>query len=182
MLLLITVKQSVARSAVLLMHELREVEKLCGCKISHENMLYKASLFDYSAKAFHDSCDRIPNTLAIVEAENGYVFGGFTSKTWEGVESKGDANAFIFSFKNERNKPEKILINPSRIEGAITCGPNYGPLFGCELFIADKYNEAKMSSCNCSGVFSLTNDSHLAGFPNFIVKNYEVYKAMLSSM
>lgn len=132
-----------SNSVILSREEIKQLEKLCGFKIRNQKLLYRASSQRYSAKLFHDKCNFVANTLTIIQSENGFVFGGFTKKSWDCnfIMKKTDTHAFIFSFKNEENKPEKLLVNPFNYRNAISCNPINGPVFGDEIIIADKCNE-----------------------------------------
>ena len=52
-------------------HQLNELE-----------LLYIGSQNNFSIKGFHTNCDGKANTLVIVKAENGNVFGGFAAPSW----------------------------------------------------------------------------------------------------
>ena len=74
--------------------------------VSSFTLLYRASRDGFEADMFHELCDEKGPTLSIIEAENGYKFGGFTRLTWEGNPEEyvfykiNDDSAFIFSLTN----------------------------------------------------------------------------------
>lgn len=46
--------------------------------------VYRASEHDYTAKSFHEYCDcMIEPTLVIIKSTGGWIFGGYTGKTWK---------------------------------------------------------------------------------------------------
>jgi hypothetical protein len=111
--------------------EMAELEDLCGFKIRDKRLIYKAIYDGFTANAFHSKCDQAPSTLVIIQSEHGNVFGGFTKQSWQSYGGfKRDENAFIFSFKNKLNEPEKMMVNPDRDAFAIVASPNFGPVFG----------------------------------------------------
>ena len=60
-----------------------ELIKLCGFEPNSEfKLLYRGSRDGFRARDFHSHCDDIPNTLTIIQSENGNIFGGFTTQTW----------------------------------------------------------------------------------------------------
>ena len=62
--------------------------KLCEFDLKAQfKLLYRASETGFLSSQFHSKCDYIPNTLTILKA-NGFIFGGFTSVTWDGAGYK----------------------------------------------------------------------------------------------
>ena len=47
-------------------------------------LLYRASEHGYTAKSFHEYCDDKGPTLAIIKSSGGWIFGGYTTKSWGG--------------------------------------------------------------------------------------------------
>jgi hypothetical protein len=90
-------------------------------------------------------CDNKGNTLTIVKATTGYVFGGYTSIPWRSVQSKKknkvDDTAFLFSLTNPTNLPAKIKIKAPGTN-AVYHHPSFGPTFGSgnDLYIANTSN------------------------------------------
>lgn len=126
-------------SVILSNQEVRQLENLINLKIRKQKLLYRASDDGFSAKSFHEKCDGHPNTLTLIKTckrrdyskdSLDFVFGGFTTQTWDGNAHKKDNDAFIFSFKNLNNRPEKMPIKESSAKQAILCSPKHGPAFG----------------------------------------------------
>jgi hypothetical protein len=103
------------------------------CEFSKDQKLklkYRASRDGFGSRFFHLYCDGIANTLTVIKAKSGNIFGGFTEQEWnsDGVWIK-DPKAFIFSLINKEVNPFKALCLNEGIQAI--CGmPDYGPCFG----------------------------------------------------
>ena len=123
-------------------------------------LLYRANQSEFRSDTFHQVCYTSSPTLTIIKANNGNIFGGYTSQNWQceyngytyGYDMnsinvfnyvsylnqnqfKQDQSAFIFSLKNILNKPVKACVEPDS-SWAIYCSSNNGPCFGQELYIS----------------------------------------------
>ena len=47
-------------------------------------LLYRASEHGYTPESFHEYCDDKGPTLIIVKSSGGWIFGGYTTKSWSG--------------------------------------------------------------------------------------------------
>ena len=47
-------------------------------------LIYRASEHDYTAESFHEICDDVSPTLIIIKSTEGWIFGGYTTKSWNG--------------------------------------------------------------------------------------------------
>ena len=47
-------------------------------------MLYRASEHGYTAKSFHKYCDDKGPAMVIIKSSGGWIFGGYTTKSWSG--------------------------------------------------------------------------------------------------
>ena len=45
-------------------------------------LIYRASEHDYTAKSFHDCCNDKGPTLVVIKSSGGWIFGGYTTKSW----------------------------------------------------------------------------------------------------
>ena len=79
--------------------------------------------------------------------------------------SQTDSKAFIFSFKNNENKPFIKKINPSYVNSAFYMHPKFGPAFGYDnsgryaIFVSDNSNQNNTNIINFeSHVYSNVND------------------------
>ncbi|KAJ5069684.1 pep-cterm sorting domain-containing protein [Anaeramoeba ignava] len=125
----------------------------------------------FSSKKWHKKVDNKGKTLVIMKTTNGFIFGGFTEvgffpkdkskwhKLYRNDDSgpQFDANAFIFSLRNDKNdrKPQKFTIKKGEEGYAIDSELDYGPCFG---FPYRKYRDPD---------FALTSNFHKPGFSNF---------------
>jgi hypothetical protein len=86
-------------------------------------LLFRASIDGKNNKFFHQYCDYEGPTLSIVNSGN-RIFGGFTTRAWEGDNlKKRDTDAFLFQLN------DNIKLLPC-VEYPIYCDPNHGPNFG----------------------------------------------------
>lgn len=161
------------------------LERLCGVSMKQRSLLYRASEHGYEVAKFHEKCDKIPNTLTVIKSANGFIFGGFTSNTWDGPDAhKRDDKAFIFSLKNKENKAEKMIVNPTSAHFAIVSNPSLGPTFGQyrrNFCIKDCSNQnvASYSDFSSSDTYVTSGkkaDDFLAGSRDFQVSDIEVYQ------
>jgi hypothetical protein len=96
------------------------------CKFSpgdNWSLLYRATMDGFGSRDFHSRCYGHSNTLTILKAkQSSYIFGGFTSVSWESPTNKkfkSDTSAFIFSLTNGDNQPVKMKIIPNIHQYAI---------------------------------------------------------------
>ncbi len=47
-------------------------------------LIYRASENEYSGKSFHECCDNKGSTLVVIKSTEGWIFGGYTTKSWSG--------------------------------------------------------------------------------------------------
>jgi len=143
------------------------------------NLLYRASVDGFGASDFHRKCDNHPNTLTIIKTTNNYIFGGFTSQTWNGSNYKSYVDEFLFSYKNPYNIPCKINGTPNS-QKAIYCNPSYGPTFGGgnDIHISSNSNTNSSSYSKLNNTYKINNghDSNfLTGSRNFTVSEIEIF-------
>ena len=66
-------------------------------------LLYRATTDGFDSKVFHMKCDGKANTITIIKNNFNYVFGGYTSATWDDGSKgrfsafKTDPHAFIYT-------------------------------------------------------------------------------------
>lgn len=46
-------------------------------------LIFRASEHDYSAESFHKCCDNQGTTIVVVKSTCGWIFGGYTTKSWK---------------------------------------------------------------------------------------------------
>jgi len=70
------------------------------------SLLYKAMRDGFDANDFHQKCDNKGPTITVIQSQGGYLFGGYTSQSWESKGGwKDDPAAFIFTLTNPHSLP-----------------------------------------------------------------------------
>jgi gas vesicle protein len=155
-------------------------------------LLYRGSKHGFQSSDFHNHCDDHESTLVLAKAtRTGYIFGGYTSRTWNEQPNdlyKSDLKAFIFSFKNSYGIPLKF--NISEVDKAIYCGSSWSCAFGAgaDLFIFSNCNLNKNNYANLGTSYKLVtklNEENgslhidmrtlFAGSFNFTIEDVEVF-------
>jgi hypothetical protein len=173
-----------------------ELINLCEFSLKNKwTLLYRGTRDGFGAANFHSKCDNQNNTLTILKSkETSYIFGGFTSITWDGSNRyKSNPNAFLFSLTNKDNQPSKMRqINTTQ---SIFCNSGYGPTFGSgyDICICNNANTTAGSRSNLGHSYQLAQGpriffgsyehpqpsqgaSYLAGSEQFQLSEIEVYK------
>jgi len=109
----------------------RKLVDLCEFPIDQKwELKYRGTRDGLKAADFHSRCDGIANTLTIVKATNGNIFGGYTEQAWHSKnEWIKDPKAFIFSLVNKEEDPFKAIVS-NEGKHAICGSAKYGPGFG----------------------------------------------------
>ena len=47
-------------------------------------LIYRASVHEYTASSFHEYCDDKGPTLIVIKSTEGWIFGGYTTQSWNG--------------------------------------------------------------------------------------------------
>lgn len=162
-----------------------DLVKLCEFpKGTKYRLIYRRSSDGSDPIDFHRKCDNIHNTLTIIKTDKNFIFGGYTSQTWNVSDNdykafKEDTQAFIFSLKNEENKQLKFKVEKENY--AIMCLRDMGPCFG----IHDFY----ISRTTCASEFPTSYLAHdikpiqnfLTGYRIFYPIEIEVYEVQYST-
>ncbi|KAL0480603.1 hypothetical protein AKO1_002919 [Acrasis kona] len=102
-------------------------------------LCYRASRDGYEARNFHTFCDKRGETITVIKSrvegsndENGYLFGGYTSKSWDSPNNEEyiyDDKAWLYSLTNPTNhRPIKLRVHANKF--AICNHVNFGPRYG----------------------------------------------------
>ena len=54
-------------------------------KPNEVKLLFRASEHNFSAKAFHQKCDNIEDTLVLIRTQFGKTIGGYTHYPWKSI-------------------------------------------------------------------------------------------------
>ena len=160
-----------------------DLVNLCKLRGKQFKLIYRASRDGFEASSFHAKCDDQPKTLTLIRSAKGFIFGGYTSRSWTSkICWKRDPTAFIFSLVNAISTPQFISIQVGDT-CALRCDPCKGPTFGQDICIADNSNTGESNAqLGCSYDFKLFSyqspkaDSFLAGSSEFLTSEIEVFK------
>ena len=137
-------------------------------------LLYSATRDGDSSSLFHQKCDNVSNTITLVKTESGYIFGGYTSETWDNYKYKKDDKAFCFSIDLRKK------YNNKKTNQSIYCSSGYGPCFGDALFwIYDScLSKGGFMNDGLNNHYDNQNKANEINFGNgtFKVKEIEVYE------
>lgn len=108
-------------------------------------LLYRGSENGFSAAAFHQKCDSIPNTLTLVRTQFGKTIAGFTQYPWNVVNNTYLDDAGKHAFLLSLDLKQKMV--PISGNYLIYRHKSYGPTFGSgsDLCIADECHKNKSS-------------------------------------
>ena len=156
------------------------------------DLLYRGSDYDFSAEKFHDLCDHKGKTLTIIQAENGFVFGGYTHFSWNTKENVkyhnyGRSQGFIYllrAYGRDQGEIQKWSLDIDHypdIQTEIKNDINYGPSFIDSITIMDKCNKTDDNEAYLGSMFEDSDeienkDTILSGNKNFKVQEYEVFQ------
>ena len=137
-------------------------ELISPCYILHSpgSLIYRASRGGFKSIAFHTKCCGAKNTLTLIKARSGYIFGGFTTNKWEGFSSydngiyRQDKFAFILSLVNRTNSPYKFNIKEDEYKQSVYDNGKLGPTFGrghdFSISSNSNLNDKSYSKLGCS--------------------------------
>ena len=92
-------------------------------------VLFQASKDGFNVQTFHQKCDNKGATVTVIKSNNGYIFGGYASVSWNGNTWIQDANASLFTLTNPNNIPPTKYVCQDGIH-ALYSHQTYGPTFG----------------------------------------------------
>jgi len=117
-----------------------------------QNLLYRASRDGFNAQDFHRTCDNKGGTIVVIKSNNGWLFGGYTTVSWnQSGRFVQDSQSFLFTLTNPHNiPPTKYPISNAGTDNAIYCSSDYGPTFGGghDIYIASFANTNTGNYCN----------------------------------
>ena len=78
------------------------LDKWFGRKLRY-NLLFRATEENYSPEIFHKKVDKNKNTIIFIKDINNFIYGGFTTKTWDGNKIyKTDEKSILFNLDKEK--------------------------------------------------------------------------------
>jgi hypothetical protein len=161
------------------------------------SLLWRGSRDGFGVGDFHSRCDGHANTLTVILDTNGNIFGGFTPVEWAscgGYRDDPSLKSFVFTLKNPHNVPARRFgLKTEFRHRAILCGVNWGPRFGCDIYVSNNCNACNSSNSAYFGYNwvvttlleyggSYINDTGLdgktvfTGSPDFQVKEIEMFE------
>jgi hypothetical protein len=147
-------------------------------------LLYRGSRDGFRASDFHNKCDNKSNTVTIILTTKDFIFGGFSSLSWDSSNQwkiDNERNSFLFSVRNPHNITDRkfSLTNPTN---TIYCVSSYGPTFGGnhDIHVADCCNNNTNSytnlGCSYANDTGIAGNQFFTGESNFTVKEIEVFQ------
>lgn len=110
-----------------------QLNELYGKEDQTWQLIYKGTRDGFASSDFHRRCDKKGPTLTLIRSTGGYLFGGYTSVSWESSEEFrwiSDPDAFLFMLTNPyKTPPTKYRVNGDG-KNAIGCKSTMGPTFG----------------------------------------------------
>ena len=157
------------------------MENLKKLKVGYK-LIYRASDDGDDAETFHQKCDGISGTLTIIKTKDDWIFGGYTSVTWdtESEDEKKDLNSFVFSINLE-----KIYYASEQKEYCIYCDSNKGPsfigMFSLEESMLNMANKVNPWGVQCYNGESLPCEIN-GGKKEFYIEEVEVFQVIMKKI
>ena len=160
-----------------------QLSQLYGNDNQKWNLIYKATRDGFTIDDFHRCCDNQGPTMTVIRCLDNYLFGGYTSISWnfqhDLKSAVTDRTAFLFTLNNPHGiSPTKFAIKST---GAHAIMPNaMGPTFG-EYDICI-YPNSNLNSQSCIKFPSVYNDFTGKGYltftgsTNFTTADIEIYR------
>ena len=142
-------------------------------------LLYRASEDGDDAEIFHQKCDGFAGTLTVIKTKENFVFGGYTSVTWdtENEDEKKDMDSFVFSINLE-----KIYYVSNSKEFSIYCDVNKGPSF-IGMFSIEESMLSMVNHVNPWGIQCYSGEKKSCeingGKNEFYIEDLEVFQVIV---
>jgi hypothetical protein len=146
-------------------------------------LIYKATRDGFPSTDFHRCCNNQGPTITVIQSnDGGYLFGGYTSISWNTRQNyvQDDDNPFLFTLTNPYEIPPTKYTVKLR-NHAIYDHLNYGPTFGAghDIYVSSHSQTNKNSSFNFPHSYSDTTrrgSMTFTGNKNFQSNDIEVYR------
>ena len=111
-------------------HQMK-LNELYGKENQRWMLIYKATRDGFGTSDFHRCCNNQGPTMSVIQSQDGYVFGGYTSVSWRSVGNHAeDKNGpFLFTLTNPHGIPPTKYPNKN-VTHSIYNLEEYGPTFG----------------------------------------------------
>lgn len=135
----------------LLSHEHQiKLNEFCGKQEQTWILIYKATRDGFASVDFHRCCNNKGPTITVVQSiEGGYLFGGYTSVSWNSMQTYMHDNnePFLFTLTNPHGIPPTKYSVKLR-KHSIFDHASYGPTFGAghDLYVSS-HSQTNKSSC-----------------------------------
>ncbi|CAF4844872.1 unnamed protein product [Rotaria sp. Silwood1] len=145
-------------------------------------LIYKAIRDGFSSADFHRCCDNQGPTITVIQSTaGGYLFGGYTSVSWNSRQSYVHDNngPFLFTITNPHGIPPtkySVTIPEYSIYDHPNCGPTFGG--GYDLYITS-HSQTNVNTCNFPHSYNDTTKQGaitFTGNKNFQINDIEVYR------
>ncbi|CAF0948488.1 unnamed protein product [Rotaria sordida] len=176
-------KQLFVGGTLLTQEDQFQLSKFYGNDNQKWHLIYKAAKDGFTIDDFHRCCDSKGPTITVIQSLDNYLFGGYTSVSWnfhQGVKSGVmDRTAFIFTLNNPHGlSPTKYTIKSTGENATI---PNaMGPTFGqYDICIYPNSNLNSQSFITFpSNYIDSTGKGYLTftGSTNFTTTDIEIYR------
>jgi hypothetical protein len=142
-------------------------------------LIYSGARDGWSAKEFHDKCDKKGATVTVMMNINRNIYGGYTQTSWGTHRYNKSKNAaFIFSIKSPTSEIFKIFRVKKNAIFVTYDQSVLGPCFGhYDLYITDNCHTSSDSTTFLGESYhNDTNDEYyLTGHKHFRVQELEVF-------
>mmetsp|Transcript_23087 Transcript_23087/g.75269 ORF Transcript_23087/g.75269 Transcript_23087/m.75269 type:complete len:536 (-) Transcript_23087:211-1818(-) len=92
-------------------------------------IVFDSAANGFSCSLFHKICAEVGDTICVGRFDNGTLFGGYSSKTWN-IQNEWVVDDKSFLFRLSLGKEEGVKIAKASPSAGIFTKSNYGPTFG----------------------------------------------------
>ncbi len=150
-----------------------------GKPVRNIKLLWRGTEHGFTAAAFHQRCDGIPNTLTVMRnSANSKVCGAYTDVAFHssGAYIPGQVGkSFLFSVSTAGQVTQHLL---QKGQYALCGNAAYGPIFGSghDLLVCDNCNSQNNCGSNLPHSYQGGDCNTLMGTPNFTLDQIETYQ------
>ena len=149
-------------------------------------LLYRGSRDGWEGSDCYYKCDNKGATITVIHSTGGFIFGGFSDKSWTSYGNYCESNkAFLFSLKipSSEVRTANMYIKQDSCYCAMFHNYSYGPIFGSgnDLCITSNANNNNNSCSYLGDTYELPpgqTDTFLVGSKDFAVSEIEVFQVI----